>query len=71
MVENSEDDTVVPLAETLVPEPTIRGPLFETDAPDVSEDGENHAPDVSKLQAFLVRQGYKATVSLRSLPSYS
>ena len=69
MVENSEDDTVVPLAETPVPEPTIRGPLFETDAPDVSEDGENHAPDVSKLQAFLVRQGYKATVSRRLLPS--
>jgi peptidoglycan hydrolase-like protein with peptidoglycan-binding domain len=63
LVENSEDDALLPLAETPVPAPTIRGPMFERapGTPDVSADGENHAPDVEALQAFLVANGYKLT----------
>ena len=62
VVENAVDGVLQPLAETPVPVPTIRGPIFEvTEVSDVSNEGDNYTPDVEAMQRFLVSKGYKTT----------
>ena len=63
VVENAEDGECFPRSETPVPEPTIRGPLFDSMDEHVGpgNTGDHHAPDVEALQRWLVEHGYKST----------
>ena len=47
------------IEETRVPQPVVRGPLFDSNMPMQIGDDSNDPDDVKALQNFLVRNGYK------------
>jgi hypothetical protein len=66
VVVRNEDGALVPLEDTPVPAPTLRGPTFAaaaaTDVCMVPAEGQpNDRREVESLQKFLAKNGYKAT----------